>query len=484
MDKVAFSLSAPIACAKVGRRLLTAPIAISLAVISLTVGAATCFAQTRIQAREADRFVNSMGINVHMESTSNPYNDYAAVNQYLRVLGMRHFRNEINQADPLSPFYNPAFVAELLDIGEFGYSLCGLMEGGNDYPIPPGSSRLSASHVVPMIQSLKPVIEAVEGPNEPDDVAPWSCQAGAFCYDGVPYPQGAIDESVDLWSIVRDNAEISDLPIVVMSEGSPQDFKTLAGRTPPASDYANFGNMHAYQGGRVGDANLSGYMAAARELTRKDPLWTTEMGYHNNTHYLSDGEQQGVSERASAIYLPIAFLSGFSRGVVRTFSYELLNEAKEPPTDSGEGYYGLLTYDGKPKPAYTTLKNLISLLSEPGSGEFDPVSLEVKFSGAPTAMHYTLLQKSTGAFYLAIWNDVSVYRIAYQTAQGRQIPGKDLYPQKVPVTVTFSEPHAFTVYAPNDASGVEPTDAYTTATTPRSLTLNLPAKVLLVKIVP
>ena len=223
-------LSRPIAFEKVWRSLLTGPIVISLAVISLDVGCATTsFAQTRIHAREADRFVDSMGINVHMESTSKPYNEYAAVNRFLRVLGMRHFRDEINQADPLSPSYNPAFVAELLDIGGLGYTLCGLLEGGNDYPIPPGSSRLSASHVVPMIQSLEPVIDAVEEPNEPDDV-PWSCQGRGFCYDGVPYPQGAINESVDLWRIVRDNAEISDLPIVVMSEGSPQDFKELAAR--------------------------------------------------------------------------------------------------------------------------------------------------------------------------------------------------------------------------------------------------------------
>jgi hypothetical protein len=483
------SLSGPIAFDKVRPTLLTTPIVIFLAVISLTVistvgGATTCFAQTRIKARAADRFVDAMGINVHMESTNKPYNEYAAVNRYLRVLGMRHFRDEINQADPLSPYYNPAFVAELLDIGGLGYTLCGLLEGGNDYPIPPGSSRLSASHVVPMVQSLEPVIEAVEGPNEPDDVVPWSCQGKGFCYDGVPYPQGAINESVDLWNIVRDNPEISQLPIVVMSEGSPRDFKTLAARRPPASDYATFGNMHAYQGGGVGDANLSGYMTTARDLTKEDSLWTTEMGYHNNTRYLSDGEQQGVSERASAIYLPIAFLSGFNRGVFRTFSYELLNEAKGPPGDSGEGDYGLLTYDGKPKPAYTTMKNLISLLGEPGGGEFEPASLEVEFSGAPSTMRYTLLQKSTGDFYLAIWNEVSVYRIAYQTASGQKMPGKDLYPQEVPVTVRFFEAHASTVYAPNDATGVEPTDAYTIAITPRSIMVNLPAKVLLVRIAP
>ena len=36
-----------------------------------------------------------------------------------------------------------------------------------------------------MIERLLPTIDAVEGPNEPDD--------GGFVYDGVPYPHGAIN---------------------------------------------------------------------------------------------------------------------------------------------------------------------------------------------------------------------------------------------------------------------------------------------------
>jgi hypothetical protein len=46
-----------------------------------------------------------------------------------------------------------------------GYTLCGLIEGGNDYP--PLGTKLEASAVVPMIRHLLPTIVAVEGPNEP-----------------------------------------------------------------------------------------------------------------------------------------------------------------------------------------------------------------------------------------------------------------------------------------------------------------------------
>lgn len=427
----------------------------------------------RIQARDAERFVDSMGINVHMAYTSSPYGHYMEVNERLKSLGMRHFRDEINDTE--SPF-----VEELKKIGTFGYTLCGLIEGGNDYP--PLGSRLEADAVVPMIQNVMPVIEAVEGPNEPDD--------GGFVCDGASYPMGAVDESIDLWNIVKGSSEISALPVVMMSEGTASDYKKLAAITPPPAYYATYGNMHAYQGGGVGDNQLTGktgYIHYSRLLTGDNPLWTTEMGYHNNTNYLSDTEQQGVSQRASAIYLPIAYLSGFNHHVLQTFSYELVDESQDPPLASctkatqsrcmGYGYYGLLNYDLTPKPAYIALKNLIAILQEPGVEDFDAGSLKIAFSGAPRRMEYTLLQKSTGEYYLAIWNDISVYQIA---ADG--VPGKDSYPAEVPVKVTFSGPQSFTVYAPNDPSGVDPTDAYTISTTDRSITLKLPPEVLLIKI--
>lgn len=448
---------------------LTAPLKaapfLKYAVISLVCLMSTlAFAQIRVPARRANEFVDSMGINVHMEATSTPYGNYDVINARLRALGMRHFRDEINDTDP-------NFVFEINRIGKLGYMLCGLIEGGNDYP--PLGTRLSARAVVPMIHNLQPTIDAVEGPNEPDN--------SSFVYAGTAYPQGAINESTDLWSIVKGNPGISALPVLAMSEGNPQDFAQLAALTPPPIDYATYGNMHAYQGGWIGDNGLSDtYIPSARLLTGSAPLWTTEMGYHNNTNYLTNGEQQGVSPRASGIYVPIAFLSGFNRGVLRTFSYELIDEFYDPQltSGSGEGHYGLLNYDGTPKPAYTALKNLITLLRDHDNKSFTTGSLSISFAGAPSTMRYTLLQKSNGDYYLALWNDIAIYRLATASE-----PGKDLYPANVPITVQFSEARPVAVYAPNDATRVNPTDRYTISTTSSSITLNLPPKVVLIRIV-
>lgn len=414
-----------------------------------------------IQARRAEDFIDSMGINVHMEYTDSPYGDYPKINQKLQALGMRHFRDEINDT-------GQSFIDEIQTIGSLGYSMCGLIEGGNDYP--PHGHRLEAKAVVPMIQRLLPVIEAVEGPNEPDNPT--------FLYDGVPYPQGAINESADLWQIVKDHDVISSLPVLAMSEGNGADFKYLAAATQTPIPFATDGNMHAYQGGSVGDYQLADYyIPFARLLTGDDVLWTTEMGYHNNTNYLSDGEQQGVSERAASIYLPIAFLSGFTRRVYRTFSYELIDETYDPTltSGSGNGHYGLLNYDGSPKLAYTALENLIQILSDADGGSFQPGALVIKIADAPSTVGYTLLQKSNGDYYLAIWNDVSVYQIATSARAGENV-----YPPAVPITLTVSGPRSFTVYAPNDSA--QATNAYTQSIGDDSITLALPPQVLLLKI--
>ena len=135
--------------------------------LALTTG--PVLAQTTVQARRASDFVYSTGVNVHLEYSGTPYQHYAGINSRLIELGMHHVRDEINDTA------NRQFVSELRQMKTMGYSVCGLIEGGNDYP--PAGEGLESRKVVPMIQNLLPSIDAVEGPNEPDDstTPPFTC---------------------------------------------------------------------------------------------------------------------------------------------------------------------------------------------------------------------------------------------------------------------------------------------------------------------
>src|SRR5579872_555113 len=133
-----FSSQLPRAAATlVARRAVLASVIAVFAVL-----AANAAPQNGIRARRAGDFVGSMGINVHMGYTTTPYVHSKKIYDALQALGMRHFRDEINNT-------HPEFVAKLRNIGGLGYTLCGVIEGGNDYP--PAGMKLDPGAVVPMI---------------------------------------------------------------------------------------------------------------------------------------------------------------------------------------------------------------------------------------------------------------------------------------------------------------------------------------------
>jgi hypothetical protein len=119
-----------------------------------------------------------------------------------------------------------------------------------------------------------------------------------------------------------------------------------------------------------------------------------------------------VTEAVQGKYIPRLFLESFNLGVPRTFSYELIDQKADP--NNSEHNYGLLRSDGTPKPAYTTLKNLIGLLNDPQPVPTPPIiatptplgALNYAIGGTAQNVHHTLLQKSNGDFYLVLWLEV------------------------------------------------------------------------------
>ncbi|MGA8442777.1 MAG: hypothetical protein WB762_28570 [Candidatus Sulfotelmatobacter sp.] len=75
----------------------------------------------------------------------------------------------------------------------------------------------------------------------------------------------------------------------------------------------------------------------------------------------------------------------------------------------------------------------------------------------------TLLEKSDGDYYLAIWNDIPVFQIAAcarwndKNECSDPVAGKDIATQNVPVTVSFSGAQPFTVsHRPMRAARIPP----------------------------
>ena len=95
------------------------------------------------------------------------------------------------------------------------------------------------------------------------------------------------------------------------------------------------------------------------------------------------------------------FLEYFSRGVARTFAYELVDAGpnqRRPEIRTS----ALLRNDLSEKPAFIALRDAIATLADPGPA-FSPESLDYSLGGGQADLRELLLQKRDGSFYLALW---------------------------------------------------------------------------------
>jgi sugar lactone lactonase YvrE len=133
-------------------------------------------------------------------------------------------------------------------------------------------------------------------------------------------------------------------------------------------------------------------------------------------------------------YMPRYFLEHFIKGFAITTARELVdvewNPAAGAPNDVKANNYGLIQNNLAPKPAYTAIKNILSVLKDPGP-EFTAESLDYTLGGATANVHSVLFQKRNGDFYLCLWLGIA----SYDPANGVI---SDNPPQTVSITVPES----------------------------------------------
>ncbi|MEO6208973.1 MAG: hypothetical protein ABIQ10_02495, partial [Gemmatimonadaceae bacterium] len=215
------------------------------------------------------------------------------------------------------------------------------------------------------------------------------------------------------------------------------------------------GTLHPYPNGTLPSSALVSTQNSSSVLnaTRK-PWWVTETGYYTAPHATTGVYQPGVSEAAQGKYVPRLYLDYFNAGIVHTSVYEIIDEHVSQA--DAEANYGLLRNDGSPKPAYTAMKNMLTLLADPGAAFTPSASLSYTLSGATNTIRQSLFQKRDGRFYLVLWNDVVVYNTSAKS---------DISNAAVPVTVNFTtQPRSISKYQPMvSATGSSVTSARSVA---------------------
>ena len=353
-----------------------------LAVLALAASAATIVpagaGAASVTARPADSFVDSIGVNTHTYyNDTKYYQEFGTITQRLKELGVRHVRENLVTDRP----DQYRMLNQLAAQGIKSTLILGDPRGG--------SSELGKLVSI-LDKDLRGSVAAIEGPNE------WDLTAWGSDWMSTLAPYQA-----ELWSRVKGTPSLAGLPVVGPSLGNTDSVGA------DISGALEFGNLHSYPNAEPPEWNLSNHLKWATRMSGSKPVMATETGYHSAMSY--SGGHRPASEAAEAVYLPRLFLEYYRRGIVRTFSYELLDEFSDPGKQDAESNFGLLRHDLSPKPAYTALQNLIAICADPGGAAINPGKLDYAISGDQTELRQMLLQKSDGSFYLALWRAESVW---------------------------------------------------------------------------
>jgi hypothetical protein len=343
----------------------------------------------------AAAFRDSVGVVTHSVYYDTAYGNWPRVVAKLDELGVRHLRDGLyGNPSPAWHDWNERYF-QAIDLAAAHGMRFDFIVGKPGNPAGTLDELLSVAG-----GRLRHATEALEQPNEVDH------------FNGTTrgWASWLTRYSRDLYRKVKRNPALRKLPVVGPAFGTVQG----ASRVGDQRAYLDVGNIHPYTYGLSPDSRqVRAELARGSTVSGRKPVWATEAGFHNAMRGPAD-QQPGVSEQAAAVYLTRTFLQHFESGVRRTYAYELLDEKPDARGRDPEQHFGLLRRDFSPKPAYTALKNLLTLVGPAGRGaRLRPLRLDVS---GPADLHHLVLRKADGSYLVALWRTASVWDIRRKRA--------------------------------------------------------------------
>lgn len=384
-------------------------------------------AQDQTTTAAADRFVDSVGVNIHLHYFDTLYRDFDMVKSRLLELKVRHVRDGMIDTT-WEPYYQRHEA-----LGQAGIK--GVFITSADTPrgvLVTYPSRLPSS------------FEAYEAPNE-------------YNQSGDPAWPSTLRASLTELHSLRSIPALARFPVFGPSLTRESAYAALGDIT----SLVDVGNLHNYFAGHNpgtpgwgsnGYGSIDWNLRLVRQYARDKPIITTETGYWDDL-----STQDAVPSGVAAKYMPRLLLEQFRKGIFRTYIYELFDFQKNS--------YGLLTRDGSPKASFNAVKSLLTLMDDPGPG-FTPRPLEYSVSGGGPDLRHMAFAKRDGRYLLALWLETPGYDVNLRRTTGVPVE---------PVTVTI-EPrvHALSSYQwGNDGNAVRTAISNGQGTFPVTLTDSL-----------
>lgn len=343
-------------------------------VASGTVGDSTEILTITEVPRDANAFVDAIGVNVHLDKADSAYViRFAQIRTLLRTSGIRHIRA------PLIDAPSEAYLGRLEQLARDGIQADLVTTVGQT----PEEIRTYATRI-------PGAIEAFEGPNEvdinPQHGADWVATLRAFIrvlYATVHGSPATARDLVIAPSLTTEAAfrAVGDLAPFV-DRGNTHDY--FAGFNPGTRGWGATDPLGTY-------GALSYDLALARVTAGAKPIVSTETGYGTDP-----SRAGGVPMPIATRYLPRLLFEHWNAGIARTYLYELVDVGNDD-----FAHFGLLDGDAKPKPTLVALAKLIALLSSnPGAR----TRLPLRFALTDDIMvHHALLERAGGDVLLALW---------------------------------------------------------------------------------
>ncbi len=393
--------------------------------------------QPKIPMRAAS-FLDTLGVCSHLDS--GPYGDAARQDRMLDYIGISNVRlnapvTDKGEADMISLARNGAKVDFLIN----------------------GYGPVSLTNTMANLREYLPYIDVIELPNEVD-IFP-------ITYAGLSGIDAAMKFQQDVYAAVRADHSFDDIPIYGFTLGSSptSSFPSLRDMSP----YADYANVHAYAPNGIRPAwVLPAAIEGWRKIAPSDPVVVTETGYYTSPGHTGWG---GVTENVQAQYILDTAFGNASRGVARTYFYDLINDG--PDINERENNFGLFRFDGSAKPVANALHNLTTILADtgPSAATFATHTASYSLSGLPFTASSMLLEKSSGAHIIAVWNEEDLWN---------ETTGTEIASKHYTATVTFDRVYD-TVLVFDPTRG---TDAITTLRNVSSVQLDVASHPLLVQL--
>jgi hypothetical protein len=337
-------------------------------------------------------FLDSLGVNVHINYTDTAYANVRAVAADLKYLGIIQVRSAL-------PKFNSSGggVAGSAPIGAYRF-LAGQGVRFDFIADDPNNLRQAVSTLHDLASYAAGSITAVEGFNEINNFH--------VTYKGMTGAEAALAAQREFYAAVRADRTLDGIPVFDMTGAPPT--ASLVGRADVANGHPYTHN--ALQPGPFIDNGFGGYLGAARAAPRvitEFGNFSLPPGWPADKPYWEGYTMLGVDEPTQAKIVLNSLLEAMRHGVMRGYLYELYDEKADPAGKQPEFHYGLFRFDRTPKPAAMAIRTLTRLVATECAGSTavrsGPPSFRLDDGGA--GVRQVIVADMHGSGCVILWNN-------------------------------------------------------------------------------